>query len=175
MAHVKPQERRMVSSSFERSRVRLIAADNTAAKSARCSAMTYASLTTLRSCFVATVLILTSACGNQVASHALVRPTNDTGRQAMLLLHGQPSENPMRFVYGYWPVGPTTCASPRAKPSTNDDRYGVLICDSERPLSVAYFVNPLPGASQTPREGANRRLASIASSTLVPIYVVSQP
>lgn len=109
-----------------------------------------------------------AACSNDVTSHAIVRPTVSTAHQAMRLLQGQPTDPQLRFVYGYWPGGPAGCDAPHPKPTAVGDRYGVLICDAKEPLSTAYFVETWSGTSREPDEDTDRRLALIATNTLVP-------
>lgn len=116
-----------------------------------------------------------AACHDSVTSHALVKPTPATGEEVLHLLRGEPTDPDLRFVYGYWPGGATSCDVPHATPSDPHDRYGALVCKADKPLSVAYFVNSWHGTSRVPDDETNERLAYILTDTLVPVRRFSRP
>jgi hypothetical protein len=116
-----------------------------------------------------------AACSNDVSSRALVRPTRDTGERAMQLLRGEETHPTLNFVYGYFAAGPTTCSDVHDAPVDGTDRYGVLVCEDNRPLSAASFVHSWRGTGRVPDGDTDHRLALIATGSLVPSTKVSEP
>jgi hypothetical protein len=116
-----------------------------------------------------------AACTNEVTSHAVVRPTRNTGEQALHLLRGEETDPALRYVYGYIPGRNATCGDVHKTPSTKGDRYGVLVCEASMPWSVAYFVNASGGTTRAPDDAEDHRLALIATAALVPMVKMSEP
>ncbi|QWT21617.1 hypothetical protein KPL74_06320 [Bacillus sp. NP157] len=120
-------------------------------------------------------ILMLAACSNAVTSRANVRPTAQTGDRALRLLRGDNPDPGLRFVYGYFPRLHTECADVRETPSEPADRYGVLVCERDRALSVAYFIDSWDGTGRTPDDDTDRRLALIATDELVPVEEISKP
>ena len=109
-----------------------------------------------------------TGCAGTVSSQSLVKPSAELANRVAQAPVDTTATNGLHLVYGYAQPDNANCSADAA-PSDPMQRYGVVVCDDQTPLAVAYYNGKAPA-------GASReRLARIAASSLAPEQEVIYP